>query len=139
LNAWSSALSSQPTRGATLLLLALPLVLGDRVRQRLDGNLGELIRDARERARLSQSGLADAIGTTQSAVSRWERGHETPRADTLVEILRACGFEADIVARPRDSGVDRAQVRAHLRMTPRQRLRQVETMNAFAKNARRVS
>ena len=109
------------------------------IRARLDGNLGELIREARRRAGLSQTALATEIGTTQSAVSRWERGHETPRADTLVDILRACGFEADVVARPSDTGVDRAQIRGALRMTPEQRLRQVHNMSAFVRSARRVS
>ncbi len=42
--------------------------------------------------------------------------------DTLVEILRACGFEADIVGRPKDSSIDRAQIRNALRMTPEQRI-----------------
>ena len=109
------------------------------VRHRLDGDIGEMVREARRYAGFNQAELAAAIGTTQSAVSRWERGHDVPRADTLVAILRACGYEADLVLRRRDSGVDRAQIRAMLRMPPEQRLRQVKLTNDFVRSARRVS
>ena len=41
-------------------------------RLRLDeGAIGDLIREARRDAGLSQSQLAATLGTTQSAVSRW--------------------------------------------------------------------
>ncbi len=109
------------------------------IRYRLDGDIGALVRDARRRAGLSQAELAAAAGTTQSAVSRWERGHDVPRADTLVELLRACGFEADVVLRPRDTGVDRAQIRTMLRRSPEDRLRETEAMHEFVRKARRVS
>ena len=36
----------------------------------------------------------------QPVVSRWERGQETPRLDALVRVLRATGFEADLVVPP---------------------------------------
>lgn len=107
------------------------------IRARLDGNLGDLIREARRRAGLSQTALATEIGTTQSAVSRWERGHETPRADTLVDILRACGFEADLVARPRDTGVDRAQIRNALSMSPEKRLQSSVNVSKMHASLRR--
>jgi transcriptional regulator with XRE-family HTH domain len=71
------------------------------LRNPLDGtDLGELIASARITAGLSQTALAAAIGTAQSVISRWERGVETPRVETLVRILRACGFEPDLVLRP---------------------------------------
>jgi transcriptional regulator with XRE-family HTH domain len=85
-------------------------------------DLGRLIASARRGAGLTQVALASAIGTAQSVVSRWERGADTPRVDTLVRILRACGYEPDLVLRPADDGVDRAQIRAALAMTPKQRL-----------------
>ena len=84
-------------------------------------DLGELIAAARTGAGLTQVELAAAIGTTQSAISRWERGADSPRVDTLVRILRACRYEPDLVLRPTDE-VDRDQIRAALAMTPAQRL-----------------
>ena len=55
-------------------------------------------------AGLTQVALAAAIGTTQSVISRWERGADSPRVETLVRILRACGYEPDLVLRPTDDG-----------------------------------
>ena len=108
------------------------------LRTRLDSDLGEVIRDARRRAGLSQTELASALGTTQSVVSRWERGHDTPRADTLVAILRACGFEADLVMRSHDTGVDRAQIRAMLRMAPEARVASSANVSRMLATARRA-
>jgi transcriptional regulator with XRE-family HTH domain len=70
-------------------------------------DLGALIASARAAAGLSQTALAAAIGTAQSVISRWERGVETPRVETLVRILRACGFEPDLVLRPSRNGSHR--------------------------------
>lgn len=100
--------------------------------------IAELVRDARRRARLSQAQLAAALGTTQSVVSRWERGHDTPRADTLADIFRACGFEADVVLRPRDTGVDRSQIRAALAMKPERRLASSVNVSRMLAHTRRA-
>lgn len=88
----------------------------------------QLIRDVRAEAGLTQTALAQAIGTKQSVISRWERGDDTPRLDSIVRILRACGFEADLVLRRHDD-VDRAQIREQLAMSPRDRLRSVENVS----------
>jgi transcriptional regulator with XRE-family HTH domain len=113
-------------------------MLAGSLRNRLDSDLGVVIRDARRRAGLSQAELAAALGTTQSVISRWERGHDTPRADTLVAILRACGYEADLVMRPRDTGVDRAQIRDMLRMTPEARVASSANVSRMLAGARRA-
>jgi transcriptional regulator with XRE-family HTH domain len=99
--------------------------------------VGELVRDAREEAGLTQAALAEAITTKQSVVSRWEHGDDTPRLDTLVRILRACGFEADLTLRRHDD-VDRAQIREQLAMSPRDRLRSVENVSRMKTLARRA-
>lgn len=39
--------------------------------------------EARARAGLNQEQLAEAIGTTQTQVSRWERGRAAPTGDSL--------------------------------------------------------
>src|SRR5262245_8522020 len=100
-------------------------------------DLGALITRARTSAGLTQTALADAIGTTQSVISRWERGADAPRVDTLVRILRACGYEPDLVLRPTDA-VDRTQIRASLAMTPAQRLASSVNVSRLRANARRV-
>lgn len=95
---------------------------------------GLLIREARRAAGLSQAELAARLGTKQSVVSRWERGVETPRVDTLSRILQACGFEADLTFRRHDDE-DRSQIRMHLDMTPDERLTYLEDMLEFEKLA----
>jgi transcriptional regulator with XRE-family HTH domain len=42
--------------------------------------VGEKIREWRKRSTLRQAEVADALGVTQSAVSRWEGGAEVPPA-----------------------------------------------------------
>jgi transcriptional regulator with XRE-family HTH domain len=98
---------------------------------------GRLIRDARQLAGLTQAELARRLGTTQSAVSNWERGHDTPRVDTLARILEACGFVADVTFRRQDD-VDRAQLRENLTMTPAERLESVRNVSKLRAAARPV-
>lgn len=101
-------------------------------------NLGRLIAQARASAGLTQTGLAHAIGTAQSVVSRWERGGDSPRVETLVRVLRACGYEPDLVLRSRDDGIDRDQIRASLAMDPKQRLASSANVSRMLAKARRV-
>ena len=96
-----------------------------------------LVRHSRRRANISQAVLAQRVGTTQSAVSRWERGHEEPRLARLAAILRACDLRATISLRS-DDGVDRAQIRQQLAMTPEQRLASVVNVSRFVSEARRA-
>lgn len=101
---------------------------------------GLLIREARAYVGLTQAQLAERLHTTQSSVSNWERGLDTPRVDTLGRILRACGFEADLVLRHRND-VDRSQIVRNVAMTPGQRARQFQSLadaHARAQLATRV-
>jgi transcriptional regulator with XRE-family HTH domain len=90
-----------------------------------------LIREVREISGLSQRELATRIGTKQSVISRWERGLDVPRIDTLARILRACGFDGELRFRRHDD-VDRGQIVQSMRPTPAERAqnfqRFVETM-----------
>ena len=52
-------------------------------------NVGELIRDARTRARLSQAALAVRAKTSQPAIARYEAGVASPSLSTLERILAA--------------------------------------------------
>jgi transcriptional regulator with XRE-family HTH domain len=98
---------------------------------------GVVVRAARREAGLTQRELAEGVGTTQSAVARWEAGAESPRLDTLSSLLRACGIEGDLTFRRHDD-VDRAQIREHLALTPAERLEAQRRAAAFRTSARRV-
>ncbi len=54
---------------------------------------GDLIREARRRAGLTQVELAERLGTTQSAIARLERGGTEPSYRRVDEAVRACGME----------------------------------------------
>jgi transcriptional regulator with XRE-family HTH domain len=90
---------------------------------------GELIREARKRAGLSQSELAELMATTQPAIARWERGRTSPSFHRVVEAVRACGFDLSvrIVARDDDHSL---LVRENLRLSPEQRLERLRASRA---------
>lgn len=54
-------------------------------------DLAELVYTARTEAGLTQAQLADAMGTSQSAVAAWENGARTPGIDALERVATACG------------------------------------------------
>ena len=49
------------------------------------------LRDARERAGLSQAALAELTGTSQATISAYETGRKQPSVDTLSRLLAATG------------------------------------------------
>lgn len=51
----------------------------------------ELIRDARTRARLSQTDLARRAGVAQSVISAYESNHREPGLRTLTKLIEATG------------------------------------------------
>jgi transcriptional regulator with XRE-family HTH domain len=93
-----------------------------------------LIREVREIAGLSQRELATKIGTKQSVVSRWERGLDVPRIDTLARILRACGFDGELRFRRHDD-VDRGQIVQSMRPSPAER---AQNFQVFVETAREL-
>ncbi len=54
---------------------------------------GDLLREARLRAALTQAELAGRAGIARSQVSRYERGDVLPSLETLRRLIRACGLE----------------------------------------------
>ena len=85
---------------------------------------GQLIREARRRAGLTQQALADRLGTAQSVVARWESEATAPSFDTVVRVVRACGFELDVRLLAGTDGFadDWSLAVANLSLTPAQRL-----------------
>lgn len=105
---------------------------------RLD--VAPMIRKARQESGLSQAALAQKLSTTQSAVSRWERGHDEPRLSTLESILGACGRSLVLSTEQAVlDDVDRAQIRQQLAMTPDERLASVTNVSTFVASARRIN
>lgn len=82
---------------------------------------GELIREARARAGLSQAELAARTGRDRTVIARWEQGLISPPIESLLAMVHACGFDLPLVLVPLDESAD-AELRASLRGTPRQRV-----------------
>lgn len=76
---------------------------------------GNLIREARRRAGLTQTELASRAGTAQPAVARWESGTTAVSLDDVIRLVRLCGLDLEmhIVARD-DSDLAQAARLAHL-------------------------
>jgi len=61
--------------------------------------LGLVIRQRRAAKGLTQTQLADLVGTGQKTISKIENGNPATRVDTLFSILAALDLEADIKSR----------------------------------------
>ena len=82
---------------------------------------GQIIREARLLAGLSQYELADRAGVPRPSIARWERGAVEPGFDTVRRLLRACGFDVALVRYEPDASVD-DRLSGKLQLTPQERL-----------------
>ena len=111
--------------GPTELLIILPLILGRVVpwvlfvvllvlairwflrQERADKSpetvaarrsLGEVLRDHRERCKMTQELVAEKLGVSRQAVSKWEQGKTEPSTTNLVKLARLYGVDpADLL------------------------------------------
>lgn len=81
---------------------------------------GDLIREARLRAGLTQAELGDRVLKPQSVIARWERGEVQPSLETLRRVVRACGFDLAFHLSNSDDET-MTVIDQHLRMTPSER------------------
>ena len=80
-----------------------------------------LIREARLRAGLSQQELAAKSGKDRTVIARWEQGVVAPSIDTLVELLRSCGYDIPLELVPYDPGPDE-RIREMQMLSPERRV-----------------
>jgi len=90
---------------------------------------GDLIREARKRAGLTQAELAERAGTTQSGVARWESNRTLPTLQDVTRLVRLCGLDLEVALVPRDDS-DTAQAERLLALTPQERLERHQRMIA---------
>src|SRR5436309_9769497 len=93
---------------------------------------GELVREARKRAALTQAELADRASTTQSAIARLESGRTSPSLEQVERLLRLCGFQLIVELAPYDDS-DIVQAESRLRRGPDERVAEMEAGLAFAR------
>jgi transcriptional regulator with XRE-family HTH domain len=70
--------------------------------------VGEMLRQVREAAGLTQDELADKIGMKQPAISRLESGTgpHGPELDTVMRFVHGCDLELTVGAKPRALAAD---------------------------------
>jgi len=83
----------------------------------------EIIREARVRAGLTQTELAELLGRNRAQVARWEIGGQEPSFENVASVVEACGFTLTLekVERQDDPVLD-DQLRASLLQAPQQRV-----------------
>ena len=82
---------------------------------------GELIREARTRAGLTQAELSERAGRDRSVIARWEQGVISPPVESLLACVHACGFDLPLVLVPLDESADR-ELHGLLMATPKERV-----------------
>jgi len=87
---------------------------------------GELIREARMRADLTQAELSERTGRDRSVIARWEQGLASPPVESLLACIHACGFDLPLVLVPLDRSVD-SELTEVLPLAPNERVSQMLT------------
>lgn len=96
-----------------------------------------IVREARNRAGLTQRELAERAGTSQAAVARYERGRGLPSLDTLDRLVEACGFDLRIHLEPILPDSDNAGIELRLAMSVENRLRSNDDISRLVAELRR--
>lgn len=95
-------------------------------------NPGTLIKEARQRHRVSQQSLAIRAATDQAAISRIERGEISPTLETVERLLAAMGERLTVGSEPMERQHDPVHVRASLNRSPEERLALAISWNRLA-------
>jgi transcriptional regulator with XRE-family HTH domain len=93
----------------------------------------DLIREARLRAGLTQYELAERSGRDRSVIARWEQGVVAPSVETLLELVRACGFDLPLELAPYEPAQD-ARLEKNALLSPERRVQRL--LQARARQAR---
>jgi transcriptional regulator with XRE-family HTH domain len=80
-----------------------------------------LLREARLRAGLSQQELSETSGKDRTVIARYEQGVVAPSIDTLIDLLRSCGFDIPLEMVEYDPGPDE-RIREIQMLSPERRV-----------------
>ncbi len=84
----------------------------------------QIIREARLKAALTQTELAERLGRDRAQVARWETGGQEPSFENLRTVVEACGFVLEVVIGEReDDAVLEALLETSLLQAPQQRVK----------------
>ncbi len=99
---------------------------------------GDLLREARLRAGLTQRELAKRAKTSQSAIARWESGAVAPSFERLRELIRACELELRFGLANYDESYDPDIFQA-LALSPVERVKDAENRERVYEEIRRLN
>ena len=90
--------------------------------------LGEKIKACRQRAGLSQEKLAERVGVSRQAVTKWEANQSAPHTENLFQLAEALGTTVDFLLTPQETGrsveaIDRCDPMAREAAARRERFR----------------
>ena len=101
---------------------------------------GDLLREARKRAGLSQAELARRARKPTSTIGRWERGEVLPSLETLRQVIRACGLELTFgIANADLEGHDLSLIDRSLAKSPAERAQEAVAAAAAVDRFRRAA
>ena len=80
-----------------------------------------MIREARLRAGLTQADLAERTSRDRSVIARWEQAVVAPSLETLLGLLRACGFDLPLELVPYDDA-RRERLKKNALLSPERRV-----------------
>ena len=89
---------------------------------------GERLQALRQRAGMSQDALAERLGVSRQAVSRWERDETMPETDKVIALADMFGVTTDYLLRPQPESGE-----AETQKPPREKTDWLERFLAFAK------
>jgi transcriptional regulator with XRE-family HTH domain len=83
----------------------------------------QIIREARLKAGLTQTQLAERLGRERAQIARWEIGGQEPSFENVVAVVEACGFALNvgISERADDPALD-AELTESILEAPQQRV-----------------
>jgi transcriptional regulator with XRE-family HTH domain len=83
----------------------------------------QIIREARLKAGLTQTELAERLGRERAQVARWEIGGQEPSFENLQSVVEACGFSLriEIAEREASPALD-AELETSVPQAPQQRV-----------------
>ena len=83
----------------------------------------QIIREARLKAGLTQTDLAERLGRDRAQVARWETGGQEPSFENLRAVVEACGFELKLeIGEREDTPELDAELERSLLQAPQQRV-----------------
>ena len=74
-----------------------PLSTEDELMVRMEEDIIRTVSKLREEQQMTQSELAEKCNIKQSALSRLEKQHHSPRVDSLIKVLAPLGYTLKIV------------------------------------------